>query len=1257
MLKTPRISILTFRHRSSCMALDIPLRNDALFIPPPGRPVIKINGDFAMSIEDSGIQSYLLVKGGPNRHSISGSSTPFTLLERLILATRNVAVPQHIGARCPSAVTVGFAIAMTLMGQVPGGTTPPLESAPLVAQPADVLALDQSVAHSLSCPEEVRTYDVTVALGEFASIRIDRTETLAEIRLISPSKKEVMRLWFPGKYRGSDDLTFVAAEGGRHQIEIRCGRDWYMGLESFTPDSKGSVTVTLREVRVATANDQRRFEAIRDLYDSLKVLRSSSRVALERAKVASASARMTLSTLGDDAAVGFGFHVEGLLAYAEVENARALDLFKSSALAYGSLDKIRDLDHSLTLHRGLVNSSMRNYEAALEFYDRVIAEAQQANDRLTHGATLHWTAWAKIQEQDTKSQIAAVEQASSLFHAARSHRWHIRTNLQYYFPANADDRAPKLASLLQLSGQLPYLRSDRVLVLLRTPGRDRDERLGLLMSALDLARELRSKDLEWTALYYLGYSSPGARGLDFYRQAWLLTDAVDESKEERKASTAAMICARMRDSFAEAIPTCELALKYAKDTYDLNSMVSAESALGLLYSNSGHPENGISHLRTALRLARVDGNLSLQFGLLKRIAGIQIRVGQLDEALISATTLVALPGFEVSALNLLAEVQISRSALPEAQDALQRASGKSPSTINLETQYLSALVAEKKGDFGEVRRLMQPALLSMEGQRQGLPLEDLLRLGANTRQHHDIFIKALLETSLTHNVGSTEIQATFEALERARARVFLESLVKQVGSAGMVSKSLFDLRESVKKVRAERRREQVDLLVKGLRGAERWRLLEEEIARSDVKLAEIDREIRSAEVAYTGPTANLEQLQGALADDEVFLDYAVIGGELNLWLVSKSSIYFRRLGESKRLYNLGDQLWRSLDGRNVATMSATSPTSSVYQELGDLLLGEVLPRIRGKRAFIAADLFFKSIPFGALFVKGQDGSLRPFVAECEIVHVPSASALVRMRTSRRPRDKARNSIALIGDPVFDVTDLRIGAEVNPILSRRENVPDFMRPLADLHLDRAATVNGAKVSFVRLPFARAEVNRIASLFEGIQDVLKATDFQANLEFVNRLRHSDFKILHFATHGILDWSPSDLSGLVFSLVDRTGRAQSGYLTSADVLGWDVRADVVVLSACDTARGRSYPSEGVIGLTEAFLIAGASSVVSSLWKVDDAATAELMYKFYRHMVDGKKSPPAALRAAQLEMLKQPAYSDPYVWAAFVIQGAGPF
>jgi CHAT domain-containing protein len=190
------------------------------------------------------------------------------------------------------------------------------------------------------------------------------------------------------------------------------------------------------------------------------------------------------------------------------------------------------------------------------------------------------------------------------------------------------------------------------------------------------------------------------------------------------------------------------------------------------------------------------------------------------------------------------------------------------------------------------------------------------------------------------------------------------------------------------------------------------------------------------------------------------------------------------------------------------------------------------------------------------------------------------------------------------------------------------------------------------SLRRLPFSGREANAIVALAPARQ-ALKATGFQATRAAASSPGLADYRIVHFATHGVLNTLRPELSGVVLSLIYERGVKQDGFLRLHDIYGLRLAADLVVLSGCQTALGKEIRGEGLIGLTRGFMYAGARAVVASLWQVDDESTAELMKRFYRGMLKENRRPADALRTAQLEMSRQKRWSAPFYWAGFVLQG----
>jgi CHAT domain-containing protein len=196
------------------------------------------------------------------------------------------------------------------------------------------------------------------------------------------------------------------------------------------------------------------------------------------------------------------------------------------------------------------------------------------------------------------------------------------------------------------------------------------------------------------------------------------------------------------------------------------------------------------------------------------------------------------------------------------------------------------------------------------------------------------------------------------------------------------------------------------------------------------------------------------------------------------------------------------------------------------------------------------------------------------------------------------------------------------------------------------------VASTSAAFPRLPYSREEAEAIVGA-AAPGTVLRALDFEASRSTALSARWADHDIIHFATHGFFDDARPDLSGLVLSLVDRTGRAQDGFLRLRDLYDLHLPVELVVLSGCRTGLGREVRGEGLLGIVRAFMHAGARRVVASMWDVDDRATAVFMKSFYEAMLGSDRSPAAALRDAQLALRSHERWRDPFYWAAFVMQG----
>jgi CHAT domain-containing protein len=306
--------------------------------------------------------------------------------------------------------------------------------------------------------------------------------------------------------------------------------------------------------------------------------------------------------------------------------------------------------------------------------------------------------------------------------------------------------------------------------------------------------------------------------------------------------------------------------------------------------------------------------------------------------------------------------------------------------------------------------------------------------------------------------------------------------------------------------------------------------------------------------------------------------------------------------------------------------------------VSELLLGPAVAQIKGKRLFIVSEGVLQYLPFAAL---PEPGGQAPLVVDHEVTTAPSASVLAVLRQETAGRQPSEKTLFVVADPVYNANDARVSQQ--PSVAQKEPGGSDR-----IHLNTESNAE----RFLRLRFSRTEAEQIASLIPADGSV-KAVDFDANRDAVLKADLARFRILHFATHSVIDDERPELSGIVLSLVNRNGRRQDGFLRLYDVYNLRLNADLVVLSACRTALGQEIKGEGMIGLTRGFFYAGAPRVLASLWTIDDRATAVFMKPFYEAMLVRHERPAAALRSAQIAMWRTKGWDAPYYWAAFTMQG----
>jgi CHAT domain-containing protein len=377
------------------------------------------------------------------------------------------------------------------------------------------------------------------------------------------------------------------------------------------------------------------------------------------------------------------------------------------------------------------------------------------------------------------------------------------------------------------------------------------------------------------------------------------------------------------------------------------------------------------------------------------------------------------------------------------------------------------------------------------------------------------------------------------------------------------------------------------------------------------------------------PKFTADDINALLGPDTLLLEYALGREQSYLWAVT---------AQETRAFTLPPRSQIETQARHCYDAWATGkmPTDGAADKLSQMLLGPASRLLGRKRLLIVGEGMLQYVPFAAL---PEPDTAAPLIVRHEITTLPSALTLAALRRETVKRNAPQQLTAFIlADPVFDANDPRVTK------SDATQTPSALpRTLNDLR-----TVSRAGLS--RLPATRAEAQALSKLLPPAQRLV-TLDFAANYAAVTDPSLSNYRILHFATHGIFDATRPELSGLALSLVDAQGRPQNGFLWAHEIYNLNLPAELVVLSACRTALGQDVKGEGLMSLTRGFMYAGAARVVASLWEVNDPATAALMADFYKNMLRRRMRPAAALRAAQIAAWRKRL--APHLWAAFTIQG----
>lgn len=342
--------------------------------------------------------------------------------------------------------------------------------------------------------------------------------------------------------------------------------------------------------------------------------------------------------------------------------------------------------------------------------------------------------------------------------------------------------------------------------------------------------------------------------------------------------------------------------------------------------------------------------------------------------------------------------------------------------------------------------------------------------------------------------------------------------------------------------------------------------------------------------------------------DEAVIYYIVADDRLLLFILTREGLETARVEIKEQALNGRIDTFLAGITRYQETLDVSFWNEAASGELYRLMIAPVLKFMEGKkRICVIPDGRLNRLPFHAL---KDETSGRYLAEDFTVYYTPSLSTLRELRSTGR---NDSSGLIAFGNPQF-------GKESELVASLRGELAP-------------------------LPDTEKEVIALEKIYHP-----KARVFLGNRAAESNFKkfHRDYGVIHFATHAIVNETSPMYSAIALSREE----GEDGFLEAREIIQMDLRANIAVLSACKTAYGKVMEGEGMLGLSRAFFSAGVTSIIASLWMVDDRATSALMVEFHKNLHAGMQ-PPSALREAELHLLRETEHKNPLLWAPFVVIG----
>src|SRR5262245_3230539 len=1066
---------------------------------------------------------------------------------------------------------------------------------------------------------QVHAYRMMSAVGQYLRVVVDQRGIDVVVTLFGPDAKKLVEIDSPNGDRGPEQVSIVAKVPGNHRLEVR-------SLDKAAAAGRYEAKITV--LRDATLEDKTEYLAATLAEAKTEAERTALRAAEK--ELVTEKLVQALNKLGD------GQRMQGKYAEALTHFRFSQNIAEQIGDKAGIASALRNI--------GVVHDSQGNYAQALEHYQKSLTLSEALGNKAEIARTLNNIGIVHGSQGNYAQALEYFRKSLTLSEAL----------------GNKDVIARALVNI----GRVHYSQGNYA------------QALEHYQKSLTLSEALGDKDVIARTLNNIGnvHNSQGnyAQALEDYHKCLTLSEALRDKAGIARTLNNIGVVHESQGNYAQALEYYQKSLTLKETLGDKAGIAATLNNIGIVHISQGNYAQALEYFRKSLTLSEALGNkdvIAITLGNIGSVYRSQGKYAQALEHFQKSLTLRETLGDKAGiaeTLGDIGEMYRLQGNYTQTLEFTQRAATIARSIGARETLWQSLTNAGRAYQHlnqpGEARQALEEAITLVEVLRSQVSgQESRASYFASRQEVYEFYIDLLMQMRrLRPDEGNEAI--AFQSSERARVRSLLE----------LLTEARADIRQGIDPALLERERslhhqlnargERQTRLLSGKHTEEQAMAIKKEIDNLTDEFRQVQAQIRQSSPRYAALTQpaplSLKEIQErVLDDDSLLLEYALGEERSYLWAVTPTSITSYELPKRAEIEAAAKRAYDLLLVSNQRRAKRQAELAAAG--LSRLLLGPVAGKLGSKRLLIVSDGALQYVPFGAL-PKPQSGkaatrepqSPAPLIADHEVVHLPSASTIAVLRREQAGRQPASKTVAVLADPVLTPDDPR----VKPAMARGSQNAGKAAPVSDVtrgatdNLVRSAKETGV-VNWERLPFSRQEAEAIAQMAQ--RQSFKALDFEASRATATSPELSQYRIVHFPTHGFLNSQHPELSGIVLSLVDERGQSQDGFLRLHDIYNLKLDADLVALSACQTALGNDVKGEGLIGLTRGFMYAGAPRVIASLWSVKDDATAELMKRFYRGMLKDELRPAAALREAQLSMWREKRWEAPYYWAGFALQG----